>query len=343
MRCGGGSGRHERAIHDHLSTLRAPGGGDTARIPENFSGDRSWCRGSLRGAPCRRGRRPRRPVRPRSRRRRARDSGRPGRRYVIRGGAVMSMDPTASGDFAQGRRAGRGQEDPRRRAEPARGRRGGDRRARQHRHARLHRHAPPPVRDGAAQLPRRRDADQRRLGLAEREHDLLRIHPADVRPGVPAAGRVHQRAVRRAEPARRRRHDGARRLADPSLARSTPTPPSRRCSIPGAAPPSAISRARAPRYRHQSRQPVSERRDPHQEAVVLLERPARPHDHGRRGLSRGSDAPTQSWTIGRQLGLQIAAHILSPFGIRPIFDELAAGHGRQRQHRASGRTTCSST
>jgi cytosine/adenosine deaminase-related metal-dependent hydrolase len=31
----------------------------------------------------------------------------------------------------------------------------------------------------------------------------------------------------------------------------------------------------------------------------------------------------QSWTIGRQLGLQIAAHILSPFGIRPTLDLLA--------------------
>jgi 5-methylthioadenosine/S-adenosylhomocysteine deaminase len=35
----------------------------------------------------------------------------------------------------------------------------------------------------------------------------------------------------------------------------------------------------------------------------------------------------QSWKIGRQLGLQIAAHILSPFGIRPILDQLAAGQG----------------
>ena len=42
--------------------------------------------------------------------------------------------------------------------------------------------------------------------------------------------------------------------------------------------------------------------------------------------------PPQSWTIGRQLGLQIAAHILSPFGIRPIFDALAAGHGRRNGH-----------
>src|SRR5262249_24997227 len=36
---------------------------------------------------------------------------------------------------------------------------------------------------------------------------------------------------------------------------------------------------------------------------------------------------TQSWQIGRQLNLQIAAHILSPFGIRPILDLLAQGKG----------------
>jgi 5-methylthioadenosine/S-adenosylhomocysteine deaminase len=35
----------------------------------------------------------------------------------------------------------------------------------------------------------------------------------------------------------------------------------------------------------------------------------------------------QSWKIGRQLGLQIAAHILSPFGIRPILDQLTQGQG----------------
>jgi len=40
------------------------------------------------------------------------------------------------------------------------------------------------------------------------------------------------------------------------------------------------------------------------------------------------DATTQqSWTIGRNLGLQIAAHILSPFGIRPILDALAQNQG----------------
>jgi 5-methylthioadenosine/S-adenosylhomocysteine deaminase len=36
---------------------------------------------------------------------------------------------------------------------------------------------------------------------------------------------------------------------------------------------------------------------------------------------------SQSWKIGRQLGLQIAAHILSPFGIRPILDLLANNQG----------------
>ena len=41
----------------------------------------------------------------------------------------------------------------------------------------------------------------------------------------------------------------------------------------------------------------------------------------------GNATTDKSWTIGRQLGLPIAAHILSPFGIRPILDSLAAGTG----------------
>src|SRR5215813_15049900 len=45
------------------------------------------------------------------------------------------------------------------------------------------------------------------------------------------------------------------------------------------------------------------------------------------------DATTQqSWTIGRQLGLQVAAHILSPFTIRPTFDLLAQGKGGTNQN-----------
>jgi len=35
----------------------------------------------------------------------------------------------------------------------------------------------------------------------------------------------------------------------------------------------------------------------------------------------------KAWKIGRQLGLQVAAHILSPFGIRPTLDALAQGQG----------------
>ncbi|MEJ0077938.1 MAG: amidohydrolase family protein [Alphaproteobacteria bacterium] len=41
----------------------------------------------------------------------------------------------------------------------------------------------------------------------------------------------------------------------------------------------------------------------------------------------GDQSTQQSWTIGRQLSLQIAAHILSPFGIRPIMEALAHGQG----------------
>src|SRR5437773_11184263 len=41
----------------------------------------------------------------------------------------------------------------------------------------------------------------------------------------------------------------------------------------------------------------------------------------------GNQSTDDSWRIGRELDLQIAAHILSPFGIRPIFDSLAAGTG----------------
>src|SRR5882724_880572 len=41
----------------------------------------------------------------------------------------------------------------------------------------------------------------------------------------------------------------------------------------------------------------------------------------------GDQSADDSWRIGRELDLQIAAHVLSPFGIRPIFDRLAAGTG----------------
>jgi cytosine/adenosine deaminase-related metal-dependent hydrolase len=50
----------------------------------------------------------------------------------------------------------------------------------------------------------------------------------------------------------------------------------------------------------------------------------------------GDDTTQKSWTIGRQLGLQIAAHILSPFGIRPIFDRLALGTGGSQNNIGMG-------
>ena len=166
-----------------------------------------------------------------------------------------------------GRRAGRGQEDPRRRTEPAGGHRRRDRRPRAHRHARLHRYASPPVRDGAAQLPRRRGPDQRRLRHAEREHDLLRVHSATSSPrctGRRTSTSTSCSAGSASSTTASRRCTTSRRSI---TRRSTPTPPSRRCSIPGAAPPSAISRARAAI----PGEPVclSAGRVPHQQAVVL--------------------------------------------------------------------------
>jgi 5-methylthioadenosine/S-adenosylhomocysteine deaminase len=43
-----------------------------------------------------------------------------------------------------------------------------------------------------------------------------------------------------------------------------------------------------------------------------------------------------AWNIGRQLNLQIAAHILSPFGMRPTFDALANGTGGDSGHLGIG-------
>jgi 5-methylthioadenosine/S-adenosylhomocysteine deaminase len=41
----------------------------------------------------------------------------------------------------------------------------------------------------------------------------------------------------------------------------------------------------------------------------------------------GPETYTPAWTIGRANGFLVAAHILSPFGIRPILDQLAADAG----------------
>jgi cytosine/adenosine deaminase-related metal-dependent hydrolase len=41
----------------------------------------------------------------------------------------------------------------------------------------------------------------------------------------------------------------------------------------------------------------------------------------------GEPTYTKAWSIGRDIGIPVAAHILSPFGIRPILDSLANGTG----------------
>ena len=127
--------------------------------------------------------------------------------------------------------------------------------------------------------------------------------------------------------------------------RSTRTPPSRRCSIPGAAPPSAISRARVPTF--SAPIPATNIRTDataHQEAVVLLERPARPHDHGRRGLSRRSRRPTSPGRSGASSASRLRRTSSRRSASGRSSTQLAAGNGGNGTHRASDRpTTCSST
>jgi hypothetical protein len=97
-------------------------------------------------------------------------------------------------------------------------------------------------------------------------------------------------------------------VADPSLA-AAPDAAIQALFDTGAAPPSGFESAGAnilgtnPGIKYPTDAPRIKKQ-------WFVERPARPHDHGRRGLSRGSvDRPLLK--IGRQLDLQIAAHILA--------------------------------
>ena len=126
-----------------------------------------------------------------------------------------------------------------------------------------------------------------------------------------------------AEPARRRRDDGARHLADPSLARALATPRSRRCRDSGRrAVFGYFESAGAASARPGNQYPDDARRI--KNAVVLVERPARHHDHGRRDLPAGLRDGLADRARARPSGR--GAHPLA-FGMRPTFDALAQGTG----------------
>ena len=227
-----------------------------------------------------------------------------------------------------GRRAGRGQEDRRRRAEPGCGRRPRDRRPRPDRHAGLHRYAPPPVRDGAAQLSRRRAAHADGTPGGEInyfEYILLKFAPvyrpqdvyinelfgslSQLDAGVTTVHDISQ--IHHSPAALGRRHPGHHRLR-------------------GAAPPSATSRARVALTGNQYPD----------DAVRIKNQWFSSTDQLVTMIMGGEiylPGYEKAWNIGRQLGLQVAAHILSPFGMRPTFDAARPGHGRrqrQARHRA---------
>ena len=256
------------------------------------------------------------------------DSGQHGRRYVIRGGAVMSMDPKV-GDFAQADVLVEG------RKIVAVGRS-------------LHV-------GGAAEI----DARGRIVmpGFIDTHHhlfetalrsfladgilindgsntpsarpDLLRIHPAEVRAGLPPAGRLHQPAVRLAEPARCGRDDRARHLADPPLAAALGRRDQGRDGF-GPAQRVRLLRERGRRDpRHQPGPQVPGRRDPHQEAVVLVERPADDDDHGRRALPAGLREGLEDRPRARPAGG--GAHAVA---VRhpPDLRRARAGQGRRQRH-----------
>ena len=215
------------------------------------------------------------------------DSGRRGRRYVIRGGAVMSMDPDV-GDFAKPTCWSRA-----RRSSPS---------GRTCTRAAPRRSTP----RGRIVMPGFIDTHHHQFETALRSFlaDGVLINDGS---GSPSGNTTYfEYILLQFAPVYRPQDVYINELFGCS---ASSTPASRRCTTSrrsitrpqhSDAAIQALHRYRAPRrlrlfrergrrIRHQSRQPISERRAPHQEAVVLLERPARPHDHGRRGLSWRSD------------------------------------------------------
>src|SRR5262252_4524898 len=102
----------------------------------------------------------------------------------------------------------------------------------------------------------------------------------------------------------------------------TPTPPSRRCSTPGAAILGTNPGNKYPDDAIRIKQQWFSSTD---QLVTMI--------MGGEVYLPGYE---KAWNIGRQLDLQIAAHILSPFGIRPTLDLLAKGQGGDSQTLAVG-------
>ena len=263
------------------------------------------------------------------------DTGRRGRRYIIRGGAVMSMDP-AVGDFPEADVLVEGKKilavGPHLRAGgasviDARGRvvMPGFIDTHHHQAWTAIRSAIPDsilINDGTGTASAEQNYFENVLAGIDRDDWL--------RPPLPAAGRLRQRAVRRAFTARRRRHDRARHLADPPLAAAL------RCGHRGASRYWPPRHAGLLRKRRQCRgEPVSARCEARGGDLVV--RRSRRLHHGRRGLSRGADLQRGLEDRPRAEGPDRGAH---PVTVRHPPDPRRARRGyrrRQQRHRARTR------
>ena len=117
-------------------------------------------------------------------------------------------------------------------------------------------------------------------GRPESAHNYYEFDPAETVARLPAAGRLHQRAVRRHRADRRRRDRGHGHQPDPSLARTF------RRGDRGAARGRPARGVRL--FRGLGRKgEISRRRQAHPRTALLVIRPAHQHVHGRRDLFAG--------------------------------------------------------
>ena len=259
----------------------------------------------------------------------------PGRRYVIRGGAVMSMDPNRSASFAQADVLIEGKKildvGPN-----------------------LELEAPVIDARGRIVMPGFIDTHHHQFETALRSFlaDGVLI---DDESGSPSGSRTYYEYILLkfapvyrpqdvyinelfawAQPARRRRHHGARRLADSSLARALG-----HCHQ-GADRYGTSCGLRLFRERR-SRLASTFLGTYPQDAHRIIDKWFGGNNLSSNGLVHmimggevylGDATHREVLEIGRQLGLQIAAHILSPFGITPTLDRLAGKRHRRYQGRA---------